>query len=301
MARKANRKRSRQLPESPGWATGPGVRALGLALLALAGLGALGWGATLVHARAGEIMAREPVDVEIVWPRLPGQEGTWLGEGLRERIEAQVDASLAGRAIDARALAAVGETLAESGWFDGPPTVARTGDATLRISGRWREPACAVRADGRDYPIDWRGRPFPVDYPAGSSGLRVLVGVAAGPPIDGVGALRVLQPWPGEDVLAGLELLGPLLREPFAGQVAGVDVGDYFTRGRLAIVTDTDSRVIWGGRYGEFTPGEATTEQKISRLRAAASNPLYENRIDSGARRLDISGEHLILDRTGVP
>ncbi|MFG0241458.1 MAG: hypothetical protein ACF8R9_01600 [Phycisphaerales bacterium JB054] len=303
MAKKKSKAKSRRAakPDRMAWAASPGLRLGAVVVGALVGLGAAGWGAATVHARAGEILASEPTTVEIEWPTLGGADQTWLGEGLREQIVEQIDTQLVGRSLDAGALASVGEMLAASGWFDTEPRVARTGDSTIRVSGVWREPACAVRVNGRDYPLDWRGRPFPIEYEAGTSGLRVLVGVRAQVPLDAVGTLDVINPWPGEDVEAGLGLLAPLLREPFAGQVAGVDVAEYFTLGRLSIVTDRDSRVIWGGRFGEFVPGEATTKQKMERLRAAASNPMYERRIDSGAQRLDISGEHLILDRTGTP
>lgn len=297
MARKAKRKTRLA---RPAWLEGFSFRAAGAMTLALAGLGAAGWGGAVVHARAGAILAAQPTTIEIAWPTLPGAETTWMGESLRARITAMVDAQLTGRALDARALAGVGEMLTASGWFDSRPTVHRTGDGSIGIAGRWREPACVLRSGDRDYALDWQGRPFPVDYPAGSSGLRVVLGAASNPPL-AAGELDVLHPWPGDDVAAGLELLAPLLREPFAGQVAGVDVSAYFNQGRLAIVTDRGTRVVWGGRFGEFIPGEATTEEKLGRLRAAAANPLYERRIDSGADRLDISGEHLILDRTGQP
>ncbi|VAX39186.1 hypothetical protein MNBD_PLANCTO03-2041, partial [hydrothermal vent metagenome] len=277
------------------------LRAFGMVALAMMVLGATGWGVAVVHARAGELLASQPTRVEIAWPMLPDAEETWMGKALREQITAMVEAQLAGRSLDAGALAAVGEMLEASGWFDEKPRIVRTGDASLGIAGTWREPACVLRSGERDYPLDWQGRPFPIDYPAGASGMRVIVGAASSPPVDGRGVLNVLDPWPGEDVAAGLELLGPLLGEPFAAQVAGVDVSGYFTQGQLAIVTDRETRVVWGGRYDEFIPGEATTEQKLARLRSAASNPLFERRIDSGADRLDISGEHLILDRTRQP
>lgn len=303
MAKKKSRSGSRRRVKGErfAWAHASGFRASLMLAGGVIGLGAVSWGAAIVHARAGDILKADPVGVEMVWPTLGAAEQTWLGEGIREQIVARVDAQLVGRVLDAAALEAVGEMLASSGWFDGPPQVSRAGASTIRVAGRWREPACAVRAEGRDYPLDWQGRPFPIEYAEGESGLRVLVGVGAGVPLDGTGTLDVLDPWPGEDMEAGLGLLGPLLREPFASQVAGVDVSRYFSHGELSIVTDRGTRVVWGGRFELFVPGEATTEQKLGRLRAAAANPLYSNRIDSGAARLDISGEHLILDRTGTP
>lgn len=299
MARKA-KKAKREPLARPAWMQSFSFRAAGAMLLTLAGLGGAGWGVAAVHARATDILAAQPASVEIEWPLLPGAQETWMGEHLREQIAAMVDAQLTGRALDARALADVGEMLAASGWFDGAPSVRRTGDASIGVRGVWREPACVLRSGVRDYALDWEGRPFPIDYPAGGSGMRVILGASSGVPLSG-GVLDVLNPWPGDDVSAALELLAPLLAEPFAPQVAGIDVSAYYTTGQLAIVTDRDTRVVWGGRFGEFIPGEATTEQKLARLRSASGNPMLENRIDSGAARLDISGEHLILDRTRQP
>lgn len=299
MARKA--KKTQKTPRArPAWMHSFSLRAAGALVLSMTALGAAGWGVAVVHARADEILAAEPTTVEIEWPQLDGAGTAWIGESLQGRITAMVDAQLVGRPLDARALADVGEMLTSSGWFDGRPSVRRTGDGSIGIRGVWREPACVLRSGVRDYALDWNGRPFPIDYPAGDSGMRVILGAGAGVPMR-AGVLDVLDPWPGEDVSAALELLAPLLSEPFAAQVAGIDVSAYYTAGELAIVTDRDSRVVWGGRYGEFIPGEATTEQKLARLRAAFGNPMFRNRIDSGAARLDISGEHLILDRTGQP
>lgn len=300
MARKA-RNRTKTPRTRPTWMESFSFRAAGMMALALGGLGATGWGVAAVHARAAGILGAEPTSIEIDWPKLADAEQTWMGEVLREQITAMVEAQLAGRALDAGALADVGEMLEASGWFDGRPRVSRTGDSSVGVGGTWRRPACVVRSGGRDYALDWQGRPFPVDYPAGSSGMRVILGGASSPPVSGAGVLNVMDPWPGDDVAAGLALLAPLLREPFAAQVAGIDVSGYFTQGQLAIVTDRDTRVVWGGRFGEFIPGEATTEQKLGRLRSAVRNPLFDSRIDSGAARLDISGEHLILDRTRQP
>jgi hypothetical protein len=302
MARKARAKKSKAPKERPQWLEAFSFRAAGAMALALAGLGATVYGVAAVHARASDLLAAKPTTAEIVWPRLAGAQETWLGETLREQIVARVEAQLAGAPLDAVALARVGESLATSGWFDTPPRVERTADGTVLVRGHWRQPACAIRSGPRDYALDWQGRPFPVDYPAGTSGLRVILGAFNPPPLGRAGELDVMHAWPGDDVVAGLGLLAPLLREPFAGQVAGVDVSGYFAQGQLAIVTDTGSRVVWGGRFGEFIPGEASSEDKLARLRSLAANVQFGNRIDMGQNRLEIFDErYFALDLTGRP
>lgn len=289
MARKARAKKTES--SEAGRFGGPRARALGGAALALLGVGALAYGAIAVRARATQILASEPVRVEVDWPVQAGSDQIWLDEGLRDQITARVEAQLAGRRLDANAMSQLGQTLATSGWFDGPPTLDRTSDRVVRVRGEWRLPACALRSGVRDYALDWKGRPFPVDYPVGGSGLRVILGAASAVPLGPVGDLDVMNPWPGEDVLAALELLSPLLHEAFAPQIAGVDVSAYFAQGRLSIVTDRGSRVVWGGRYGEFIPGEASSEVKLARLRSLAANPQFEKRIDMGQNLIEIFDE----------
>ncbi len=300
MARKARARKSSETRTE--WASSFSLRAAGAMALALGAVGAAGYGVAAVHARASDLLAREELVVEVVWPRNPGSAETWLGEGLQEQIRAGVEAQLAGQAIGAGSLSRVGETLAQSGWFDRHPRVERTADGTVRITGVWRQPACAIRSGVRDYALDWQGRPFPIDYPAGASGLRTIVGGSGPAPLGPGGELDVMNPWPGDDVAAALALLAPLLREPFAPQVAGIDVSAYLSHGQLAIVTDKGSRVVWGGRFGEFIPGEASSEDKLARLRSLAGNAQFGNRIDMGRPRLEIFDEKFFtLDLTGLP
>ncbi|MBK7404869.1 MAG: hypothetical protein IPJ41_09610 [Phycisphaerales bacterium] len=289
MARKARARVAEQTEE--GRFGGMNLRVAAAALLALIGVSALGYGSVVVHARATEILAAEPIRVVIEWPTQPGSDQTWLDEGLRDQITSRVEAQLTGRRLDATLMDQLGNALASSGWFDGAPRLDRTADDVVRVRGQWRAPACALRSGPRDYALDWKGRPFPVDYPAGASGLRVILGAASPVPLSPSGNLDVLDPWPGDDVAAALGLLAPLLREGFASQIMGIDVSDYLSRGKLSIVTDTGSQVVWGGRYGEYIPGEASSEAKIARLRSLASNPQFHHRIDVGQNRIEIFDE----------
>lgn len=298
MARKARAKADEGAGSA--WLGNFSFRAAGAMALALLGLGGAGYGVAAVHARASDLLASEPVTVEVAWPLVPGGTETWLGEGLREQILARVGTQLEGQPLGAVALARVGESLAASGWFDAAPRVTRTRDGTIEIRGVWRQPACVVRSGQRDYAVDWKGRPFPLDYAAGTSPLRAVVGVSANVPLSRTGELDVMNPWPGDDVRAALDLLAPLLREPFAAQVAGIDASGYFSQGQLAIITDTGSRVVWGGSYGEFIPGEASSEDKLARLRSLAANAQLGNRIDAGQSRIEIFDErYFTFDLTG--
>ena len=69
-------------------------------------------------------------------------------------------------------------------------------------------------------------------------------------------------------------------------QVAGVDVSQYSVRKRLLIVTDRGSTILWGGRPGEFSPGQAKDDQKRTRLVLLFKE---SGRIDEGKDTVNVS------------
>ena len=308
----------------PGWIETAGLRIVGLWLVGVGTVVGIGWGAGVVHRRAQTMRAQAPITVHIQWPTLDGgapahnpaqnqqrsaaQAGqpvsheptTWIAPAFQEQIAARIRTALAGQVLDARVLARLGETLAASGWFDGKPHIERTADDQVTIAGTWRRPACVLRSGEKDFVIDWQGRPLPIEYQARTSGLPALLGVASEPLTTDSGAVRVDVPWPGEDVRVGLGLLGPLLSEPFAGQVAAVDVHRYFTEGQISIFTDRGNEIVWGGRYGEYIPGEASSDEKLARLRRMYNNTQFGRRIDMGQKRIEIFDErYFALDLSG--
>ncbi len=295
------------------WLVGPGLRGWGMILLACAALAGGIWSVGQVHRRAQTLLASRPITVQIVWPRVPRDEAivptsnthskaaltsqqaddkvTWIGPSLQEQIASGIAGVLNGRVLDAQALAEVGRYLTASGWFDGTPVIERTADDAITISGTWRRPACVVRSGGTDYVIDWQGRMLPIAYEEGTSGLPALLGVASQKPVDKAGRVDYQAVWPGEDVQVGLGLLGPLLSEPFASQVAGVDVHRYFDEGSLSILTDRGTEIVWGGPFGEYVPGEASSDEKMARLRRMQHNAQFGHRIDLGQARIEIFDE----------
>lgn len=295
------------------WISSLGLRSWAMVLLACAALAGGLWSVRQVHRRAQALLASNSITVQIAWPRIPKDEAivptsaaqgkvaltsqqaasevTWIGPSLQEQIASGIRSVLDGRVLDAQALAQVGSYLTASGWFDGMPVIVRTRDDAIRISGPWRRPACVVRSGGTDYVIDWQGRMLPIAYEQETSGLPALLGVASQKPVDEAGRVDYLAVWPGEDVQVGLGLLGPLLTEPFASQVAGVDVHRYFDEGTLSIITDHGTEIVWGGPFGEFVPGEASSDEKLARLRQMQQNAQFGHRIDLGQTKLEIFDE----------
>ncbi len=245
-----------------------------------------------LKAKATAITQKVECKIAIEWPQLARakdapaaksvDELTWMPRQLREDLLARAYAAL-DREPDPfapAAVAAIGQTLTASGWFDGPPRVERGGPGELRITGKWRLPAAAVRTGDKEILVGWDGRPLPVVYErAGASGMQFIAG-----PIQDPAMLSTSQPdcskaWPGGDVEAGLELLALLARQPYSKQVAGVEIGSHKDEKSLEIISRDGGRIVWGGRPTKPLIGEASTEAKLGKLEWLART---YGRIDAG-------------------
>lgn len=268
------------------------------ALIVIAIITGVVLGRRAVDERAVRVADALPPIVQIEWPKLgEGSQATartWLPEAFQDELLKLAYTALGtpdrkvAVHIGADELAAVGEALGTSGWFDTNPTVVREPGRAIRISGRWRVPVAVIRNAGKDYLIASDGRPMPPVYPAGQSNLPVVLGVQAAPPLTETGAVDCLKVWPGTDLQAGLELLALSLNQPWRDQVAGVDVASYRKDKRTAIVTRRDTRVIWGGRPTQPLLGEASTIKKLAQIEFLNRN--FKS-IDAGKPEVEIFWE----------
>ena len=72
--------------------------------------------------------------------------------------------------------------------------------------------------------------------------------------------------WAGEDLADALELIALLNRQPWAAQVQAVDAADYPASKRLAIVTRSGGRIVWGGKASKPLLGECSTKAKLANI-----------------------------------
>ncbi len=294
-------RRSKKKPDSPlaaiRWdmvARSARPAGVGLSVLAL-GLG-LTFGLSALNARAadqlGTRLAADELPVAIQWPRVPGgtPEETWLPETDRALLLRKARAAIREpEPLSVHPLAAIADAFGESGWFDGEPSVHRDGRGRIVIAGDWRVPAAVVRHGGWDHLISWSGMPMPRRYGPGTSNQRIILGAALGPGPASNPALRYKAPWPGEDVAAGISLLRLLAERALVDEVEAIDVSAY-AQGRLEIVTIHATRVEWGAAPGQWRPGQATDEERLSRLERLRSE---YGRLDGGAQRVRIAGAHV--------
>jgi len=261
------------------------------------------WGVGTLEQSASAHLYSGQTTVRIVWPsnEIDTPEGeraehSWLPATFRGEITdvAQQAADNNNNVLDPDQLRDVGRALVATGWFDGDPKVERIDDGSIRVSGVWREAACAVRFGDSDYLVGWDRRCLPPVYTVGRSGQRVVIGVAADAPRTDAG-LSYQSVWPGEDIDAAIGLIRTLRGDPIVfDDVSAIDVADFVRTGTLAIITKRGTRVVWGGRSDGFHPGEITTDAKLKRLRTLLDR--YGG-IDAGQQAIEIAWDRpLIID-----
>ena len=245
----------------------------------------LGIGAAVIlgheplERRASTMAQSRTVRLLVDWPALARpkdapapktlDEATWMPKQFREQVMARaMDAmSKCPDPLGPEAIAAVGQSMVDSGWFATVPNVSREGADVIRVTGTWRTPAAVVRVGDKEIAVGWDAKPLPVVYDKpGLSGMYQIGDVREGPVYRADGQPDCSKPWPGSDLPAALELLDLVARQPFASQIAGVSVGRHQDEQSLEIVTHAGTRVVWGGRPTKPLIGEASTAQKLEKL-----------------------------------
>lgn len=249
----------------------------------------LGLGRSALEQRAGNIIDPGTLEVRFSWPQGAGGS-TWLPASCREDIErlAYSAAHSAPDPLSADQLRAVGQSLSQTGWFAGVPTVVRAGAGHIEVRGAWRIPAANVVHRGSKYLISWDGKPMP----PGVESVYSILDAANGPPRNSAGERDYSRPWSGEDVAGALELLARIVDQPWAAQVRAIDIREFAAQG-LVIVTDSGSRIVWGGRPSRPRVGEVTTAQKFEHLRQLVQDT---RRIDAGYPLIYVNSERMQFD-----
>jgi hypothetical protein len=251
------------------------------------------------NGSAAVVTAAHKDEVAIEPPRQ-----TWLPQQFQDEVTALIQANLGQdpAVFSKDPLVSVGIALERSGWFDGVPTVSRSAENTIGVSGNWRVPVATIAykptehdADEVDQLISSTGHPMPVTYRPGTSGLPRIVGLGTRPVMQTDGAIDFCSRWTSEKSVqnealdAALELLRTVSEQPWAGQVGGIDVREYAMNKSLTILTKDESRVVFGGRPSKPLLGETSTKSKLARI-----NEIYRRfkTIDAKRAAIDISGVH---------
>jgi hypothetical protein len=254
-----------------------------------------------LEQRAATTVSLQGSDLEIAWPMNAitpdGKPSTWLPRANQEQIEQLVVDALGDtrqEVFSAEPLERVSDALKASGWFDGVPSVTRERGGKVVINGKWRVPGVFVRHKGDEYLVSWDGKRLPPVRKAGlERNFRVIMDPAVGPPAYADGSADFGTAWPGEDMVASIELIELMQDKPWYHQVAGVDVSEYSSKGRLTLVTPEHTRVVWGGRPTKPLIGEVSTAQKLAHL----SQIMHDyRRIDAGYPLIYVNSANLQFD-----
>jgi hypothetical protein len=261
------------------------LASFGLVMLVLgAGVGVV-VGMRPLERRAAQLPGTRASVVDIQWPTVQtsaGERVTWVPKSEREALSEMARAALAGdnERFTGESLERVGKAMASSGWFTHTPTIRRVTGGRIEINGNWRAPAAVVRRDGVDQLISWDGYPMPVTATVGTTKFPVIDSPALpAPKLAGGEAVDYNTAWQGEDIVASLELLAALLRQPWGSQVAGVDAKEFSNTRAMVVTTTFGTRIYWGGRLTKPALGEVSSEQKLAHLHDLFSK---HNRIDAG-------------------
>lgn len=307
MAKSVGRKRGRGKKATRDWA-GYGriaLRSASVVMLMVLAFGLVfGVGRLRTHAEGRLMLAATRAEpdrmgafaVSFVWPALRDRPGeTWMRLEDMSRLERVAELAVATDSpLSVVPLRKVSETLSETGWFVGSPTVRRVSPGRVEVDGVWRIPAAVVRLNGTDHLVSDSAMPMPVEVPAGGLNLPFIEGVFSGAVVRG--AARYANPWPGPGVRVGLDLLAALRAAGLLGEVAGVEVSGYLDGGPIELVSAAGNRIVWGSPVDEWTPGEPSVTEKIARL-----DQLRERTgsIDAGQRRVEIHRARVEIDRMG--
>lgn len=257
-----------------------------------------------IREKAESVVSREPAKIVFEWPALrqaksdkPVKAQTWLAPQFQEELLTRATRALGSSPdpLSREPLDAIGAAMETSGWFDGRPDVSRVGNSEIRIRGNWRVPAAVIRvtpaagvegrAEAKDQLISWDGKPMPVLYPEGKSGLMVIRGATRPAPTNASGEVDYTVAWPGDDAEAGLELLRLLDNQDWRAQVASVDVSQYAGTKQLAIESTHGTRLVWGGRPAKPLTGECSTAAKLGKITELNT---ISKRIDAGHAELEL-------------
>jgi len=188
---------------------------------------------------------------------------SWAGDTLLQHLaEAALGADTTnGACVDRGALCAIRETLDETGWFASVDQVRRSSTGALIVQATFLAPTAIVEDRYGEAIVDAQGRLLPEGCRLSSDAHVIrIVNPRRHRPV------RARRAWESEDVHAALLLLNHIRDEDWINQIHSIDLSDGVRNGHLVLVTDRQSRIVWGSSPGTETPLEAIAERKLVRL-----------------------------------
>ncbi|MGP1345693.1 MAG: cell division protein FtsQ/DivIB [Phycisphaerales bacterium] len=221
-------------------------------------------------------------------PAIPGRIVEWLTNLVNERAT--------NHAFHTDDLENARQAILSTGWLKNDLTLQRQPKGVIHVRGTWRRPAAIVHDAQDRYLVANDSAPLmlPTGFPIPNTAYIIHNPTMPPPrreaPPDHSWRVQIAygEPWPGEDVKAAIELLGILDRSPVRAQVMGIDLAAFPADGHLTIITDSNSRIVWGSPSnpdGTAPPGEQPITERLRRLESFLSTH----------RRIDAGHDHLLI------
>ena len=238
----------------------------------------------------------------------------WMSDALAKQIVAALPNAAKRSPFDRGLLEQDAAALAADPWVKSVRQVRRCfgqqpGDR-IEVRCDFRTPVALASWDGAYWYVDGDGVKLPEQFDAGE--VTRLVDLAPGSTwiIDGIQQrpARVGNLWPGDDLQAALALRALLAAEPYADQIASIDVSNFAGRapGKGPNAAQITLRTRWGTevRWGQPISAkawfvEAKVDQKLSHLADALART---GRIDMNQPWIDVRFDNIVIPSgpTGV-
>jgi hypothetical protein len=218
----------------------------------------------LLLSAAGLYFLFSYVDRRVVFPSAPPRvvlknRPAWMSDFLAGEIARTAQPIGAHSAFDHQLLVDVTNLLQGSPWIRHVNGVRRafgkSSADTLEIDCEYRAPVALVHWQDYYWLVDGQGVKLPEQFKAqqvpqivlggdGKMNIRIIEGVR-NPPVES-GRL-----WPGEDLMAGLEMVKLLFGQPYTEDIVKVDVSNFGGRvdlkePQLVLGTKFDTQIRWG-------------------------------------------------------
>ena len=185
----------------------------------------------------------------------------WVGESLKNHLGSTAAPWLLGTSLQRTDLNNAREALMASGCFRDVLQVQRSGTTIIDVTAIFLEPDARIIDRYGSLLIDDQGLPLPAGYRVHKDTHLVTL---RSPAYDR--PLATDEPWSGTDVAAALSLLALIDQQPWYDQIIEVDLSSFDRDTSLVLITDIQTRIIWGSPPGEEAGLECLAPQKIERL-----------------------------------
>ena len=196
--------------------------------------------------------------------------------------------------LDGLPLKTAAKDLRESSmWISKLYQVRRIGTNKIEIDADYREPVALVASADGYVAVDEAGFVLPMVLQTHQVANYDI------PLINGVGNIEIGKASDSSRLHAGIAVANLIRYEPYANQIACINVSSINSYGQTQVVLQTEQgEVVWHKAPGKEGSTDVSAAMKIERLRKLASDPQTGGYIDYGGRVVSIYGPSVTVEAT---